>query len=257
MNPGPVISIPSGENLAIYRRVRIELSTGKAVYADASDADCVGFALRPTDTTVKGKDVASIQMLYAGISYAIAGEAITKGKQISAADDGKVKDCSAGETAVGVALEAASADGDQIRVIYFKQTGTGRRAGSTLTATTTLTAEQSGSRFYLSSATEFATTLPAAAAGLEFEFVVSAAPSGASYTIVTASSANVINGHVLSSDLNAASDGDLETSGGDTITLVDSKAVAGDIVRLNCDGTNWFMSAACSAFDAITITTAS
>jgi hypothetical protein len=127
----------------------------------------------------------------------------------------------------------------------------------TLSATAALTAAQSGTTFYLNSATEFVTTLPAAANGLWYEFIVAAAPSGASYTIVSASSANVIKGHVLSSDLNAASDGDLETSGGDTITIVDAKAVAGDRIRLDCDGTNWFMSAAVSVFDAITITTAS
>jgi hypothetical protein len=55
--------------------------------------------------------------------------------------------------------------------------------------------------------------------------------------------------------LNAASDGDLETSGGDTITLVTAKAVAGDRVELRCDGTNWFAYGFCSVFDAITITT--
>jgi hypothetical protein len=57
--------------------------------------------------------------------------------------------------------------------------------------------------------------------------------------------------------LNAASDGDLEVTGGDTITLVTAKAVAGDRVELRCDGTNWFAYCFCSVFDAITITTAS
>src|SRR5690242_12822680 len=61
-----------------------------------------------------------------------------------------------------------------------------------LTATTTLTAADSGATLFLNSATEFATTLPAVAAGLRFTFIVKAAPSGASYTVVTASSANVL-----------------------------------------------------------------
>lgn len=124
-------------------------------------------------------------------------------------------------------------------------------------ATNVITAAESGKTFFLSSATEFVSTLPAPAIGLRYRFIVSAAPSGASYTIVTTSSGNTIKGHVLSADLNAASDGDIETSGGDTISFVDAKAVAGDMVEVYCDGTNWFASARCSVFDAITITTAS
>jgi hypothetical protein len=127
----------------------------------------------------------------------------------------------------------------------------------TVTATNVLTAAESGKTMFLSSATEFVTTLPAPAAGLRFRFIVAAAPSGASYTIVTNSSANIIKGLGLSSDLNAASDVDFETSGCDTISFVDSKSVAGDCVDLDCDGTNWFARAFCTAFDAITFTTAS
>lgn len=126
-----------------------------------------------------------------------------------------------------------------------------------LTATTTLTADDNGSTLFLNSATEFATTLPAPALGMRFDFVVQAAPSGASYTILSGSSANIIKGSVYSADLNAASDGDIETAGGDTITIVDSKAVAGDRVSLISDGTSWHMAAFTSVFDAVTITTAS
>ena len=134
---------------------------------------------------------------------------------------------------------------------------TGTVTNTELTAASTLTAAQSGTTFFLNSATEFATTLPAPAAGLVYTFIVKAAPSGASYTIVTASSANIIKGQVYTVDVNSATDPDFETSGGDTISLVDAKAVAGDQVDLVCDGTNWFMQGFCSVFDAITVTTAS
>lgn len=126
-----------------------------------------------------------------------------------------------------------------------------------VTATNVITAAESGKTFFLSSATEFVSTLPAPVKGMRFTFIVTAAPASASYTIVSNGSANIIKGAVFSSDLNAASDGDIETSGGDTITLVDAKAVAGDRVELYCDGTNWFAHAFVSAFDACTITTAS
>lgn len=126
-----------------------------------------------------------------------------------------------------------------------------------LTATRTVRPEESGKTFFLNSATEFVTTLPAPALGLKFRFVVKAAPSGASYTVVTSGSANIIKGQVYTVDVNSATDPDFETSGGDTISLVDGKAVAGDQVDLVCDGTNWFMQGFCSVFDAITVTTAS
>lgn len=125
-------------------------------------------------------------------------------------------------------------------------------ATEVVAATNVITAAESGAVFFLASATEFVSTLPAVAAGLHFTFIVSAAPSGASYTVVAASGTPIV-GHVLSSDLNAASDGDFETSGVLTLTFVDSKAVKGDMAEFWCDGTNWYVTAKCSVFDAITL----
>lgn len=132
-----------------------------------------------------------------------------------------------------------------------------RPATEVVTAANVITAAESGTTFFLNSATEFVSTLPAPAAGLRYMFIVTAAPSGASYTIVTNSSANIIKGQVYTVDVNSATDPDFETSGGDTITLVNGVAVAGDRVELFCDGTNWFAYCFCSAYNAITITTAS
>lgn len=126
-----------------------------------------------------------------------------------------------------------------------------------VTATNVITAEEGGKTFFLNSATEFVSTLPAPKLGLKFSFVVTAAPSGANYTVVTSGSSNIIKGQVYTVDVNSATDPDFETSGGDTISFVSAKAVAGDRVDLVCDGTNWFAYGFCSVFDAITITTAS
>lgn len=128
---------------------------------------------------------------------------------------------------------------------------------ATVSALSTLTAADSGKTLFLSSGTEFVTTLPLPVLGLRFTFIVTAAPSGASYTIVSSASANIIKGQVYTLDVNSATDPDFEASGGDTISLVDAKAIAGDRVELFCDGTNWFAYGFCSVFDAITITTAS
>jgi hypothetical protein len=122
-------------------------------------------------------------------------------------------------------------------------------------AAKTLTRSDSGKTFYLDLAGGFAVTLPALELGLTFEFVVRTAPTTA-YTIVTASGANVMKGLVLTTDVNSATDPDLETSGGDTFSFVASKAVAGDTVKMFCDGTSWFARAAVTVFDAATITTA-
>lgn len=123
-------------------------------------------------------------------------------------------------------------------------------------ATNEITAAESGSTFYLSAGTEFVSTLPAPALGLRYTFIVAAAPSGASYTVVTNGSANVMLGHVLTSQ-DAGGSADSETSGGDTLSFVDAKAVVGDRADFESDGTSWFVRASSKVFDAITITTAS
>ena len=102
-----------------------------------------------------------------------------------------------------------------------------------------------------------ADALPVAAAGLRYTFIVTAAPSGANYTIVTNASANIIIGQIYTLDVNSATDPDFATAGEDTINFVDAKAVVGDSVEVICDGTNWFARCFCSVFDGITITTAS
>lgn len=123
-----------------------------------------------------------------------------------------------------------------------------------VTAANVITAAETGSVFFLNSGTEFASTLPAPAAGLHFTFIVTAAPSGASYTIATNSSANIILGTVHSS---TGGNADSELSGCDTITFADGVSVVGDTVELWCDGTNWFAKAFCDADAGITFDTAS
>jgi len=123
-----------------------------------------------------------------------------------------------------------------------------------VTEANVITATESGSVFFLNSATEFASTLPAPVAGLHFTFIVTAAPSGANYTVTTNASANIILGTVHSSD---GVDGDSELTGCDTVNFVDGAAVVGDRLEVWCDGTNWFGIAHCNVSTGITYTTAS
>jgi hypothetical protein len=124
---------------------------------------------------------------------------------------------------------------------------------TTLAAASTLTAAQSKTILFLSSATEFATTLPAPAVGLTYTFIVGAAPSGASYTIVTNASANIIKGQAVNA---AGVAGDTGTAD-DTISFVDGQAVAGDQVVVISDGTSWFAKAFCAVAAGVTFTIAS
>lgn len=126
--------------------------------------------------------------------------------------------------------------------------------GRTLTAATTLDGSAQFGTIFLNSATEFVTTLPEPYNGAELTFVVAAAPSGASYTIVTNGSANIIQGSV-----STAADGTAAAIGADedTITFVDGTAVVGDMVKLFSDGTNWYVTGQCAAAGGITLTQAS
>jgi hypothetical protein len=162
------------------------------------------------------------------------------------------------------AIIVPEADGDTLVAAALAQTLSSKTLTTPLftektevvAATNVIAASESGSVFFLNHATEFVSTLPAPAAGLTFKFIVSGAPASASYTIVTNSSANIIKGHLVTSE-DAAGSGDSETSGCDTITFVDGQAVAGDMVEVHCDGTNWFAYARSKVVAGITFTTAS
>ena len=117
-----------------------------------------------------------------------------------------------------------------------------------VTTTNVIAATESGKTFFLSSATEFVSTLPEPAAGLRFSFIVTAAPSSASYTIVTTAGANIIKAVGFDADGDAFA----VSAAADTITLVDGAAIAGDRVDVICDGTNYFAYCFCKDKDAIT-----
>jgi hypothetical protein len=127
------------------------------------------------------------------------------------------------------------------------------RRSEVLTAARTLSAADNNSIFYLNSATEFAVTLPAVALDAEYTFIVKAAPSGASYTVVAAGS-GAANDIIIGSAVNAAGvAGDTGTAD-DTISFVDGQAVAGDVVRVRSDGTKWYATAQSAVAAGITFT---
>ena len=121
-----------------------------------------------------------------------------------------------------------------------------------VTTTNVITAAESGSVFFLDNAVGFVSTLPAVAAGLHFTFIVKTQPTSGTLNVVGASGTPIV-GHVLTTDVNSATDPDFGISGELTVNFVNSKAVKGDMAEFWCDGTNWYMTAKCSVFDAITL----
>lgn len=161
-------------------------------------------------------------------------------------DDNKVKVVPAGSGTTEVELIDASTT----------QTLTGKTINGALPAallitTKAVSAAESGTRFFIDLAAGFVITLPAVALGLEYEFIVKTALTG-SATIVCPAAAALFKGHVLTNDVNSATDSDFDTTAVATITLVLNKSVAGDRVHVICDGVNWHYRAECSVFDAIT-----
>lgn len=140
----------------------------------------------------------------------------------------------------------------QSNVLNLSPQSTG--GGEVLTAAKTLVAGDSGKTLFLALAGGFAVTLPAPSLGLKFKFVVSTAPTTA-YTVVTASSANVIHGGVTSGEDAAGSVATAASS--DTISFVANKAIKGDWVEVESDGTSWYVFGNCSVQDGITTTQAS
>jgi hypothetical protein len=125
-------------------------------------------------------------------------------------------------------------------------------------AASTLTAADSGKVIYLNSGsatTGFATTLPAPFLGARYTFVLAREQTGGTgYTVITPGP-DIIRGGISSSDVNSATDS-AWTAGADTVTFVVNKAKLGDQIKVESDGTNWFITGFASLFDGITLTAA-
>lgn len=117
------------------------------------------------------------------------------------------------------------------------------------TTTDTLTASQCGSTVTLNSATGYVTTLPAPTAGCGFTFYASATPpTSGNHTVVTDSSANVIDGSLIVAGAVVA------CATEDTVSFVASTAISGDNIVLYSDGTSWFVSSDATSTGGITCT---
>lgn len=155
-------------------------------------------------------------------------------------------------------------DGDLARFIVVDRAGTkywhvltnrivGQGLVETVTAANVITATENGKTFFLNNTTGFASTLPAAVAGLKYRFVIMTALTTGNHTVVVPDSAEFY-GHGHGADVNNASDYDISTSGDNIFTFVGTADAIGDWAEFTCDGTNWHVIAGSSAQAAQTFT---
>lgn len=119
-----------------------------------------------------------------------------------------------------------------------------------VTATNVLTADESGSTLFLDAAEGFETTLPTAALGLKFRFIVKTAPTSNGYTI-TGAPADKIFGTVACSGAEATING-VTANAADNVILVHNQAAIGDLIDFECDGTNWYVTGNVNTYAAVT-----
>lgn len=108
----------AGEALIDKRRVKIESGTvtdpPEVVYADAGEQH-IGIVI---GSVADGEDVTISLKTKPGSVEGVAAGAFARGATLYGAADGKIDDASSG-SALGVAIEAATADGDEIEWLDF------------------------------------------------------------------------------------------------------------------------------------------
>ncbi|MEK6897612.1 MAG: hypothetical protein AABW93_03725 [Nanoarchaeota archaeon] len=244
---GEAIMLAMGTNVA-GRAIAIT-SAGTGVSDEGNVLD-----ITHTGILVAGADIVNITS-----SGAISSTSNALAIEPAAGDAGSYAlYINAGGTCEGIKVDAGTVTLDESLSVGTTLAVTGattlsstlsyRNLTEVVTAANVLTAAESGSVFFLNSATEFATTLPAPAAGLHFTFVITAAPSGANYTVVTETATNIIYG---SAEVNGAS---VPAVAEDSINFVSAAAAIGDWVSVWCDGTNWYVKGMGVAAGSITFT---
>lgn len=111
----------------------------------------------------------------------------------------------------------------------------------------TLTAADSGKTIFMNAAGGGTITLPALKAGVYFKFIVGATAPTTAWIVDSAEGDNISGVLTVNGALVAA-------VAEDQINFVASTAVSGDMIELECDGTNWYVTGLGSASGSITAT---
>lgn len=169
----PIASLAYSSDLAPYRRV--VMSSGVLAYAGAAEKEIGTLERRALSTGLGSSTVAAVVLPNAeGTVKMIAAGAISQFARVYGAASGKVDDTVNGNF-IGFAMEATTADGDEVEVLRVSNDGN----TSTVEAKTAdfdVEAVDSGKTFTSVGATGTITaTLPPAVVGLKYRFRVGAA----------------------------------------------------------------------------------
>lgn len=142
---------------------------------------------------------------------------------------------------------------DEAFYFYNRTVSAAERVGGvagvmTPTVAFALTRADSGKTIFLNAAAGFAITLPALAAGLKFKFVTAAAFATTDFTIVTPGGVNVIQGGAIVNSTYVPAVNE------DSINFICTAETIGDVIELECDGTNWLVNGVGAGAGAITFT---
>ena len=257
--PGGIINFESGTTQVLGINSATVIEVGDDInFTLGADNDGV---LRHKTTTTSANTAVTGVIVGTPVVPALAANSVVL-SNITADGDIALITQTGGNSQAALTVDASAGQVDLYAAGVAKVTvdSTGFRnvtSAEVVTSTNVITAAESGRTFFLNSGTEFASTLPAPALGLNYTFIVTAAPSGADYTVVTEGGCQVLGGHVLTSDVytDSAVDADFEAPAtGTTISFVSNVSVVGDRAYVISDGTNWFAQCSCAAVAGITIT---
>lgn len=212
----------AGEDLSAFRFIKINGTTRELVYAVAAD-----LGIGVTQEAVSDTYSVSVREVHNGGTFKVeAAGAFAIGDYLYHAADGKVSAVPAGPR-IGRALEAATASGDIVEIIY--QVSMMEWLGRTFEAVAddkTLDIEDAGKVFYVTVDAK-TVTLPAIAAGLGPIWIVNGAANG---TVAVNVSPNA-NDKIMGADV----------AGTDNKDQINTKATAirGDYICIeeaNADG---------------------
>jgi len=137
------------------------------------------------------------------------------------------------------------ADGTRV---WVEEDGKTHSLIEVISAAQTLTGEDSGKTFTLNAAAGVAVTLPTVATsqGFKAKFITAAAFATTNFTIVAAS--NVIQGGAIVNSVYVPAVNE------NTISFVATAETIGDVIELECDGTNWYVNGVGALAGSITFT---
>jgi len=222
-----------------------------AILADAGGIDITSAATFDIDITATGGKILGVASEAAADQFKIDAQGTVVGDAINLeTSDGGIMLNADGAANGDIQINAA----DDVKIVAGGDTifsGSVIQPFEIVIAANVLTAAECGKTMTLTAAAEFETTLPAISTvtnGCTFRFIVTAAASGANYTVITGNTKEaIINGFVTHAGAYA------QCASEDTITFVTGNAI-GDWAEIISDGTNWIIKGEAVTTDKLTCT---